>query len=108
MLARGEGEPEPVDLRGRRGEGPGTAHPALGVAGPEPIPVPTVRLEPPHLDVNRVPELGGGHRVAAPDDVPHPLVPGQLPTDLDPLGGEPAAGLERTGGEPRPEHDPRA
>ncbi len=104
MLARGEREPQLVGHRigGRRGA---RATDRAGLArGVEPVPVPAVGPQAIDFDVHGVGPVGRGDGRAAADDLGHCFVFGDLPGDLDRLGGH-AAAFERLGREARPEHE---
>ena len=83
VLARREGEPEPVRTGSWCGEGPRSCR-RRGMTGDrERVVVLLVRLETVDLDVHRVAERGDGRCGPAGDDVVHRFVAGDLPGDVD-------------------------
>ena len=98
VLARREGETEPVGHRALGGEGPRACGRGGEVVEAEPVPVLRVGGEAARVDVDRVAECGDGWRGAARDHVGERFVGGDLPRDVDVVVGQ------RLGGEePRPE-----
>ncbi len=103
--ARGERHEQVAGVRLRLRRRLGTADGADLRAGAEAVEVLPGGLEAAHVDVHRVPVLGGGPRGAAADAAGERLVLGQLPLDLQPAVGHAAEGFERPGGQAGPEHD---
>ena len=62
-------------------------------------------LEPRHLDVNGVAQLGAGDHRPFPRDRAEARVLGDLPQHLHGLGGHAVADLQRLGREPGPDHE---
>ena len=105
VLAGGEREPQAVDVRARSRQRPRAADRARRVAGVEAIPVPAVGLEALDFDVHRVRPLRPRRsRGRCRTTLPHRLVVGDFPADVDRLRRH-AAAVQRIGREPRPEHD---
>jgi hypothetical protein len=104
VLARYERELHLPRLAPGRWERPCPADGAFLLSCPEPVPVPAIRSEIGHVDVNRMRERGQRHGHAPPHDVPQAGIRCQLPVDQNRLGRHPAA-VERVVRQPRPEHD---
>ena len=104
LLARGEGEAQP--LRRARGgrRGARATDRTLRRARPEPVPVGTPRFQAARLRMNRMGQRRDGLFGAARDDPGKGLVLGDLPVDRD-RGIRHAAAFERLRREPRPKHD---
>ena len=103
VLAGHERHPQLVDRRTGRRERPGATDAARLATRAEAVPVPAVRLESLHLDMDRMPERRGRHGGAALHDVGHPLIPGDLPAHLHRLVRH-AAAFERYRSQTGPEH----
>jgi hypothetical protein len=106
VLAGHEGQVQANEGAARVGAGPGAADPAQVAAGPEAVPVVAARVEAVHLHVDGVGQGRGGGDAAPADHVPEPRPGGDLPVDRDRPGRHAAAGVERPGRQPGPEHRP--
>jgi competence protein ComEC len=105
VLAGREREPDAVDVGGRGGRGAGPPDGALPRAGAEAVPVRPRRAQPVDLDVDGVGAQRRRVDGVAGADLREALVFGQLVDDADRFGRHPAAGRERIGRQPRPDHD---
>ncbi len=105
MLAADRGEAHLVDFRAHRRQRAGEAGQALLAGAFEAIPVKPAWLEPRHLDMHRMGEFGVGRFLPLSGDGLESVILRHLPVDRD--GGERHAALrlERTGCEPRPDHE---
>jgi len=104
LLARGEGEAQPLRGAGGGGRGAGAAGRTLGGAGTEPVPVGTPRLEAAHVRMNRMGEGRNGLFGASRDDPGEGFVLGDQPVDRDRCVRH-AAPFERLRCEARPQND---
>ena len=106
VLAGDKGEAQALGHHIGWRRGAGAAFGAHFAADFKPIPIPTTRPQPGHLDMDRVRPLRAGGRGAGLDDPRHPFVFGDLPRDFDRFRFHPPADFQRPGGQPRPEHHP--
>ena len=106
VLAGREGEAHAIDVGGRLGRRLRPADRALPRADAEAVPVRPRRAEPVHLDVDGVRAQRRRVGVGARDDAREVLVVGHFPDDAHGLVGHAAAGRQRIGCEPCPQHHP--
>lgn len=102
-LAGDGGQRQGAVARAGSGCGAGAADGAGPVAGPEAVVEALVGCETSHVHVDAVPELRVGCGGPAPDGAAEAFVAGDLPADLDALGGQPAVGLVGAGRESGPQ-----
>ena len=88
VLARREGEAEPIGGGAERGHRPGAGRLGGEPVEAESVPVPGVGVETVDVGVHTVAERGDRRCLAGPHDVVHRRVGGHVPDDGDVAGGE--------------------
>ena len=104
-LARRHDEVQKVDRGSGGGRGAGPPHGAEMRSGTEAVPVVPVRLQPHHVDVDRMRVLRVRRGRTGADHVAEARVGGDLPEDRLSLGSGTSPDLEGTGRQPGPDHD---
>ena len=105
VLARGEGETQPLRQAAGDRHRTGATFRAFHPAGAELVKIPAIGPQARNLNVDGMAPSGIRHRSARRDDLRESLVVGHHPRDFHRLGPHAATGFQRPRREPRPQHD---